>query len=108
MHGNCNITYAEDQALLLLGNILSMAPKASGGEGKSREDVIGTSWFRGCFDFSGVVVVLEFGQRQSGISGWIGLLRGARRADARRLTELRTRLTGLRSPPATGWHRWSR
>ncbi|CAD7932621.1 unnamed protein product [Amoebophrya sp. A25] len=40
MHENCNIAYAEDQAQLLLGNILSMAPRSSGGKGASREEVI--------------------------------------------------------------------
>lgn len=40
MHANCNITYAESMASALLENILSMAPRASGGAGKSREDQI--------------------------------------------------------------------
>jgi dynein heavy chain len=40
MHDNCNITYAENAALLLLENILSMAPRSSGGVGKSKEEVI--------------------------------------------------------------------
>eukprot|EP00392_Amoebophrya_sp_AT5.2_P006223 g6233.t1 len=41
MHENCNITYAEEQARLLLSNILAMAPRSSSGAGgMSKEEVI--------------------------------------------------------------------